>query len=126
MSDCVATGTEQLLADVLAALITHQHQLPPDIVGRVFLAAGPGLLHRVPPGRVDTPLLHGGPTAATAQTHVWWDGPAPYAGTGVRRDLVEGVRAGWRRIWPEASPRYASVAAWVAACDVAKILDAEK
>lgn len=33
----------QLLADVLMAMLTRQHDFPPDLVGRVVMAVGPCL-----------------------------------------------------------------------------------
>lgn len=43
------TDKDQLLADVLTALLTYQHQFPPDLVGRVLMAVGPSMLAAAPP-----------------------------------------------------------------------------
>jgi hypothetical protein len=38
----------QLLVDLLHALVACPHQLPPELVGRVLLAVGPGMLASAP------------------------------------------------------------------------------
>lgn len=37
--------TQGLLVDLLNALVTFPHQLPPELVGRVLLAVGPHIMN---------------------------------------------------------------------------------
>jgi hypothetical protein len=42
------TDTDQLLADVLTAMVTCRHTFPAELVGRVLMAVGPSMLATAP------------------------------------------------------------------------------